>query len=334
MKKLAYWGVSLTLVSALAMPMFAQQAQKQIHDPKEYDAYAKGCYAEKDLATQAANCEKFLADYPKSVMLTDAYLQTVVSYHQAGNWAKTIAWVDKQPAGLAELTPDQKTLLLQSGLRSAQQIKNPAKIQTYAEEFLKLDPRNFEALFTLSGLLYGATIPADEAAKTKHFDYTLDITKRALAYPRPAGVKDDQWNPVINQLHNTVAMVLVNQKKYNEAIAEADVSIGINKKDGYAYYLKGLAKKPDVLDAIKKYTESVKKLNDNRTADQITRDDLKAAKDALDQVATAKTDELVQIFATSAACGETRARQELKIFTGTPDELEKIIQTKKVELCG
>jgi tetratricopeptide (TPR) repeat protein len=332
MKKVANFGLSLMLISALALPMFAQKAQPRITDLKEYDAYANGCYGEKDLARKAANCEKFLADYPKSVVLTDAYLLTAVSYYQAGNWEKAIAWVDKQPAGLTELTPDQKAQLLQSGLRSAQEIKNTAKIQGYAEEFLRVDPQNLEALLTLSSLLYTATIPVEETAKAKHFDYTLDITKRALAQPKPAGVKDEQWNPVVNQLHNTVATVFLNQKKYSEAIVEAETSIGINKKDGYAYYLKGLAKKPEVLEAVKKYKDSVQRVNDNRSADKITRDDLLALMNAFDQAATEKTGELVEIFAKSAACGETRARQELKIFTGTPDDLEKLIQAKKAEL--
>jgi hypothetical protein len=330
MTKIAHIGLSLMLFPALATPVFAQQPQ--ITDLKEYDAYANACYAEKDLGKKAANCEKFLADYPKSVMLKDAYMLTVVSFHEAGNWAKTIEWVDKQPAAVTGLAPAQKTSLLQAALRSAQQGKNTAKTQTYAEEFLKLDPKNLEALYALSGLLFSATIPTDEAAKTKHLDYTLDITKRTLAQPRPAGVQDAQWNPILTQLHDTASMVLLNQKKYSEAIAEADISIGINKRDGYAYYLKGLAKKPELIDAIKKYNDSVQKLNDNRTADQLTRDDLTATKDALDAAAVAKTDELVQIFAKAVACGETRGRNELKIFTGTPEALEKIIQDQKAAL--
>lgn len=329
MNKFTYSICSLLLIS-LAATMFGQQ--KQINDPKEYDAYVKGCYGEADLAKKAANCEKFLADYPKSVMFTDAYFLTAVSYYQAGNWAKAITWVDTPPAGIAELTRDQKVQLLQSGLRSAQQSKNTAKTQSYAEEYLKLDPANLEALLTLSTLLYNAAIPAEEASKTKHFDYTMEITRRALAQPKPAGVKDEQWNPVLNQLHDTVAMVLVNQKKFREAIAEAEISIGINKKNGYAYYLKGLAKKPEVIDAVKKYQDSVDKVNANLRADPITRDDLLATMKAFDEAATAKRDELVEIFAKSAACGEARARTELKIFTGTPDDLEKLIQAKKTEL--
>jgi len=84
--------------------------------------------------------------------------------------------------------------------------------------------------------------------------------------------------------------------------------------------------------SIRRYNDSVQKVNDNRTADQITRDDLTAVMNALVIVATTKTDELVEIFAKSVACGETRARIELKIFAGTPDDLEKLIQTKKTEL--
>lgn len=327
MKKIANFALSLMLASALAAPAFPQ-----INDLKEYDAYANGCYGEKDLARKAANCEKFLADYPKSAVLKDAYLLTVVSYYEARNWAKAMAWFDKQPAGVSDFTPDQKLQLLQSALRSAKQINNSAKIQSYAEELLKADPLSFEALFTLSSVLYTATIPTEDSAKSKHFDYTLDVTKKALALPKPTGAKDEEWNPLINQLHNTAAMVLLNQKKHREAIAEADRSIEINRKDGYAYYLKGLAKKPEVLDAIRLYTDSVQKLNDNRTADQLTRDELMATREGLDQAATTKTADLVEIFAKSAACGETRSRNELKIYTGTPSDLEKVIEEKKTDL--
>ncbi len=316
----------------LVLVLVAQQ--RQINDPREYDAYANGCYAEKDVAKQAANCEKFLADYPKSVMLGDAYLQAVVSYYHAGNWAKVIATLDKKPAGVAEFPPDQKTQLFQSGLRSAQQLNNTAKVRGYAEDFLALDPLNLEALFALSTVLYSAPVPVDPAAQSKHFDYTLDITKRALARPRPSDVKDDQWNPIVNELHDRAAMVFVNQKKYVEAIAEADLSIGINKKDGYAYYLKGLAKKQSVFDALREYNDSVQKVNDARTAGQLTHDDLLATMNGLAAAATEKTNDLVETFAKAVACGEKRALEELKIYTGTPDALDKLIQAKKAELGG
>src|SRR5689334_21050019 len=124
MKGFAHSGLALLLVSGLVAPTFAQQPQ--INDLKEYDAYANGCYGEKDLARKAANCEKFLADYPKSVVLKDAYLLATVSNYEAGNFAKAIAWVDRQPAGVTDFTRDQKTQLLQSALRSAQQINNTA----------------------------------------------------------------------------------------------------------------------------------------------------------------------------------------------------------------
>jgi hypothetical protein len=127
-------------------------------------------------------------------------------------------------------------------------------------------------------------------------------------------------------------MVLVNQKKYGEALVEADISIGINKKDGFAYYVKGLAKLPDVLAAIKRYADSVQKVNDNRIADPLTRDELRATMEGLDKAATEKRDEIIEIFATAIACGEMRARNELKIFAVPPDDLEKLIQAKKAAL--
>jgi hypothetical protein len=142
---------------------------------------------------------------------------------------------------------------------------------------------------------------------------------------------------VVVQLHDTATMDLLNQKHYDQYNSEQQSALKIEKKDGKAYYLMGLAMKPAVADAIAKYQAAVDKLNlpENRSADQLVRDELTATKDGLLAAATAKTNELVEVFAKSVATGwanAAEARKELKIFTGTPEELEKLIADMKVQL--
>jgi tetratricopeptide (TPR) repeat protein len=330
MKRTAYLGLFLLLLTASA-PAFGQD----LKDPTEYAAYMK-VYEEKDPAKKATAGEKFLVDYPNTVARTHTYMHIILSYARIPNWPKALEMADKQAQLAPTLSAAEKALVVQIGMAAADATKNTAKLKEYAGKVLENDPKHAGALVTLSGLLSNS-IPTEEAAKTKHFEETLSVTKRALAAAKPAEASAEVWNSIRGQLYDTSAMVLLNQKKYAEAIAEADEALKINKKDGYAYYLKGLAMKPAVAEAIAKYTAAVDKLNlpENRTADQLVRDDLKATADGMQTAAQAKTNELIDVFAKSVATGwanAASARNELKIFTGTPQELEKLIADKKAEL--
>lgn len=332
MKKVAYLGLSLVLVAALAAPGFAQQ----INDPAEYKVYMDTVYNEKDLVKKAAGGEKFLVTYPNTVARTQTYMQILLSYVQIPSWPKALETADKQAQMAPTLGADDKKQVLLIGMRAAEQTKNTAKLKDYVNRVLENDPRHLGALITLSGLLANS-LPTEQSAIMKHLDETLTITKRALAQPKPAGASDGQWNPVLVQLRDTSCMVLLNQKKYTDAIAECQAALKIDIKDGYAYYLMGLAMKPAAVEAIAKYTAAIDKLNENRAADQITRDDLKATADSLEKTATTKTDELIEVFAKSVATGwanAASARNELKIFKGTPEELNKLIADKKAEISG
>ena len=102
-----------------------------------------------------------------------------------------------------------------------------------------------------------------------------------------------------------------------------------------SYYLIGLAMIPDLNDKVKKYTASVAKLNDNRTADQITRDDLTAAKDGAFQSATQKKDEIVLTFAKAVVAGggyAAQARTKLQEYATAPGELDKALEDAKANL--
>jgi tetratricopeptide (TPR) repeat protein len=330
MKNTACCGIFLILFAALAAPGFAQE----IKDPAEYNAYS-ALYQEKDPAKKAAMGEKFLMDYPKTVAVTQTYMIILLSYARIPDWMKALETADKQEQMASGLGQEEKKQVLLVGMAAAEQLKNVSRVKDYAEKILAADPKNIGALVTLSAVLASTPLPTDEGAKAKRLDETLSITQRALAEPRPEGTPDAQWNQVTMQLHDTSAMVLLNQKKYSEATSEAQAALKIESKDGYAYYLLGLATKPSVVEAINNYNAAVKKINDNATADQPTRDDLKAAADGFEKIATTKTDELIDLFAKSVATGwpgAANARNELKIFKGTPDELEKLISEKKVQL--
>ncbi len=331
MRRTACLGLLLMLLAASAAPGFAQD----IKDPTEYKAYMDNVYNEKDLAKKAAGGEKFLNDYPKTDARNQTYMQILLSYAQIPNWVKALETADKQAQMAPNLGAEDKNRVLLIGMTAAEQAKNTAKLQEYAEKVLAVDPKNPGALVTMSNLLANS-VPKEESKQEAHFAKTLEITRRALAAPKPAGATDAQWNPVVLQLHHTVCLVLLNQKKYTESIAECKAALAIDKKDGYAWYLIGLNLKPGFIEASRKYKEAVDNYNANRDKDKITVDDLKAASDGALQAAETKQDELVDALARAVAAGGSaaaEARKELKqVFTGTDDELNRIVSDKKIEI--
>ena len=133
--------------------------------------------------------------------------------------------------------------------------------------------------------------------------------------------------------------MLLNQMKYSDSIAEAQLALKINSKDSYAWYLIGLNHKASLAELIKKYRALLDKYNENRTtADQIALDEMKTAYQVAEKIASDKTDETLDAFARSVAAGgpsATPAREELqKFFTGTPEELNRLIEEKKKTLTG
>lgn len=330
MKRIAYWTLPVLLIGALTIQGFAQDIK---WGPMEYEDYI-AIYNEKDPAKKATLAEKYFVDHKAAdpIALTQIYDMMLLAYANGGNWAKTLETIER--ANLApKLTDDQKKRNTQIGLLAASNLKNNAKIVEYAEKVLTDDPKNLTALVTLSGVLSG-TMPTTGPSKDPHLVKTLDITKRALAQPKPAqGYTDAQWNQIQQQLHDTAALMLLNQQKYSESISEAQAAIKVNPKDAYAHYWIGLSHRAAFVELNKTYNAAVQKYNDNRTAPPLEVDELRANMQGAEKVASDKLNEALDAFASAAAIGGDAGTQALaemkKLFTGTPEELQKLIDAKK-----
>jgi len=341
MKRIAYWALPLLLTGTIATQGFAQQAppsqaqppQPKWTDTKEYEDYRQVYDEMKDLVKKAALAEKFFVDHAKAdpIALTDMYRMLLLSYANSGNWAKTLETIERPALG-PNVTEEEKKRNTQIGLLAASNLKDNKKIVEYAEKVLKDDPKNLNALVTLSGVL-SATMPPTNPGKDPHIARTLDITKQALAVPKPQGIADPQWNQIQQQLRDTACLMLLNQQKYAEAIAECQAALKVNPKDAYAWYWIGLAHRPAFVDLNKKYHESVDKFNANRTAPQLELDELRAQMQIAEKLAEDKLNETLDALARAAAIGGdagTQALAELKkLFTGTPEDLQKLIDSKK-----
>jgi tetratricopeptide (TPR) repeat protein len=331
MRKVAIWGLSIMLITALAMPAFAQ-------DPKwagtaDYEGFM-AIWNENDPAKKAANAEKFIVTFKTAdpIAVQQAYMMMIRAYYGAKAWAKVVETADKQ-AAIAPALPavDKKTVLLM-GMDASTRIPNNPKTKEYAEKILTGEPANFGALVTLSNLLAN-TLPADDAAKQKQFDETLVITRRALAITKPEGFDAATLNQIVITLRNTEAMVLLNQKKYPEAIAAAEATIKLDKKNAMAWYLTGLSLVPSMNTANKAYRDSIDLYNKSRGEGQLIVDQLKADSDVALLALQKAVDLVHKAFGNAVAAGGPGSAEAMKqlqqVFTGTPAELDALITERK-----
>lgn len=336
MKRIAYWALPLLLIGALSTQGFAQDPKWK--DVTEYNDYM-GVFNEKDFPKKATNAEKFFVDHKDAdpIALTQVYQMMILSYANAGNWVKTLETYDRMNIAPKLTDADKKQYLQIAFVASVNSKNNPRTIE-FAEKILADDPKNFGALVTLSGVLSQSLqgMSPTDAKRPAQMTRTLDITRQSLALPRPDKMPDTQWNPIQQQLHETTCLILLNQAKYSDSMAECQAALKVNSKDSYAWYLIGLSHKAALIDLSKKYNEAVDKYNANRTADQITIDDLRAAMQGAEKIASDKKDETLDSFARSVALGgeaSGEAKKELqKLFTGTPEELNKLIDEKKSQV--
>jgi len=269
------------------------------------------------------------------IVLTEMYKFMLFGYANSSNWKKTFETLDRMSLG-PNLTDADKKQYDHIGLVAAASSKDNPKTIQYAEKVLKNDPKNFNALITLSGVL-SQTLPPTNPAKDQQIARTLDITKQALDQPRPQGVTDAQWNPIQQQLRETSCLMLLNQKKYPESIAECQAALKINPKDGFAYYWIGLSHKSALIDLSKKYNEAVDTYNANRDKGPLVVDELRDKMQGAEKIASDKRDETVDAFAKAAAIGGDAGNQAMAelqggVFPGTPAELKALIEEKKKQL--
>src|SRR6202043_480065 len=110
-----------------ASPAPGQTQKKEIKDPAEYNAYV-GAVQQNDPAAKISGLEAFLAQYPNSVMKTQALEILMGTYQQTGNQAKTLdaatklVQADPNNVRALALLAYLKRTMAQSGQNTAQNL--------------------------------------------------------------------------------------------------------------------------------------------------------------------------------------------------------------------
>jgi tetratricopeptide (TPR) repeat protein len=338
MTRTAYWGWTLLLIGILATPGMAQNWKST----QEYDAYMVA-YNAKEPAAKAAAAEKFLTDFKGSEATTLAYNMMLISYFNAGRagaagaWQKAFDSAEKVTQYVPKPDAEMTNTVNNVGFYAAQALKNNPKTIEYSEKLLAANPNNIEPLIAMSSIL-SSSFPPDAAARDAQMNKALDITKRALAQPKPAQAPDAAWKDIQVQLHLTTCALLYNKKQYPEAIGACNEVLKLDKKNAASYYYIGLSHEYQVPPLDKRYQDAVVEYNANRTADPIIVAELKAKVDSTLKVVDDKLTEAIDALAKSVAIGGVpAARTELdKLYKGKNSNslqgLDELIQQKKTEL--
>jgi tetratricopeptide (TPR) repeat protein len=346
MKRTDYLAVFLALVIGLcvsALPSFGQAQQPQLKTQKEYDGYV-AIFNEKDPAKKGPLGEKFIAEFPDSQGVPNAYQMTIGAYSAAKNWAKVIEVADKATA-LAGATPQLKAYANANAMIAAQNMNNMDKVISYGDKVLAIDPNDLNTLLMLSAII-PQKLPSDDAGKKASLDRASDLANKALA-----GVKElqgkakpeekPQLDQIEGNLHATLGLVAYNRPDTAKSIQEYELAIQKTPKDEISHYYLALDYQSLAAKASKDYQETVAAENAAKAKkeEQPVIDEIVAKRTGLGDDVAKYRDKTIEEFAITVAIGgqlTAQAKDALtKMWMGKNDStngLEEFIAQKKAEL--
>jgi tetratricopeptide (TPR) repeat protein len=337
MKTTAHLGLSLLMILAVAIPVLSQEAP-------DITAY-RTLFNEKDPAKQAELCEKFLAEsgaaFKDSTWRENTYSLMIRDYMTLQSWPKVLDAAEK----VNQHVPNPKNATTKTdaytrGMLAAQQTNNIPKTLEFGDKVLSADPNNLNALVTVAPLLV-ARLPDDAAAKEAALNKAMEHAKKALGIPKPAGVSDQQWSAVQQQMHSTIGFAFLNKLQYTEAIGEYEQVLKVDPKDGIDQWRMGLAYQGLARAVQPQIVEAINKENQAKTdkAEQSVQDELVAKREGLLKDFGEKRDKAIDALAKAVAVGgdvAPLARPTLEALwknkKDSLDGLDEFIMEKKTEL--
>jgi tetratricopeptide (TPR) repeat protein len=339
MRRTAYLGCSLLMVSALMVPSLGW-AQAP---PNSDDAY-RDFYAQQDPQKKAQMGEKFLTDFKDSQYKDPVYRTLITIYEKASNWNKVIEVATKIDQWLPAATPQTKASTYAKAMTAAQQSNNAAQTISFGEKVLAIAPNDVNTLITLATTIPRA-LPTDAAGKTASLEKAQKYATQSLAEvgkldAKSAGLSEADWtafrSTTEGTLHSTLGEISYDRMEYDKAIEEFTTAIKTLPKDGTSWYLMGLSLDQQGNALTKRYLDAVKATNEavSAHADKVQIDDMKAQSDGLEQALRAKREEAINALASAVAFGVETARPRLQTLYKTKnndslDGLDQLIASKK-----
>ncbi len=339
MRKTANLVLLLILILTFAVAALPQQPQAQFKTKAEYDGY-NGAFTEKDPAKKADLAAKFLADFKDTdpSFKMNAYIMMTKGYLDAKNFAKAMDASAKVTDVLPTLDAQKKVQIYGYGMAAAQAADDVPKTVEFGEKILGANPADVNTLITLAGLI-PERLPTDDSGKKAALEKAEGYAKRGLAelakIQKPANISDADWAAIAAGLHADLGLINLNRLDYDKTIEEYQMVLKATPKDGVGHFRIGLAYSGQAAALSKAYVASVDQQNEaiKNNADKTVIDDLKAksndAEQKLRDKRTQATDELATAVAIGGPVQQPATDQLKKLWTGTPEEMNQLIQSKK-----
>jgi hypothetical protein len=285
---------------------------------------------QRDLRRKAELLDAFIKKYAQSGHRPDADFQLIDFYTQNKDYQKIMQlaadYQQRPPSGDATA----KVRIFTQAMVAAASLNNIPKTVEFSGYALQADPNNL----TVLSFLAGSNLPDSKKA--------MEYAQKAITLPRPATMKEDQYNLTMGRLHSMVALPLFADQKFGEAKEHLQIALKANPKDQASQYRMGFAEMNLMAGAVKAAQdaqEAATKALLAQPPDKAAADSAKEKLEASSKEALELRDSALDSLAKALAIGGPATAQVTPIFENlyksknqSLDGKDDFIAKKKVEL--
>ncbi|PYS27052.1 MAG: hypothetical protein DMG11_17700 [Acidobacteria bacterium] len=179
---------------------------------------------------------------------------------------KNVVFLDKNSPQFQQFMSqmDQRIMAFyQSMIQSYQQVNDAAKMMEVADKALAYKPDDLNTLVMLSNVM-AERPPTNEDQKKTHLARAEELAKQGITQlpvfisgPEGAQLSNEQKADLASNLHYTLGLIYLHQKKFSDSEKEFGVALQAKANDPITYYRLGLAyaqdlKNDQAMDALAK----------------------------------------------------------------------------------
>jgi tetratricopeptide (TPR) repeat protein len=219
--------------------MFRLSAEGQLGNPKEAIVSAQAAI---DATIKFG--EKLVAKADADSKLTDKDKENIKKKD------KNAVFLDKNAPQFGQFMQQSEQRILafyQSIIQSYQQLNDAPKMMEWGEKALGFKPDDLNTLAMISNVM-AERPPTNEAEKTQHMKRAEELANQALAAlpaflssPEAAQLPDASKNDLTAQMHYTLGLIYLHQKRLGSAQQELVTALKSKPNDAITYYRLGIA---------------------------------------------------------------------------------------------
>jgi len=321
MKRRIQIGLALLLLTAMAIPVFAQGG--------ENNAWL-AIQDERDARRRAELLESFIRTYQSSSHRPDVDFMLVDYYVQNRDNAKIMQHAESFRLTLPSADNAAKARVYTQAMVAAATLNNIDKTKEYGKYALDADPSNLTVLVFMGG----NGLPDPKTA----FGYV----EKALTLPKPLTMQQAQYDSMMARMHGLAGSQLFAEQKYQEATPHFLEALKANPKDHAIQFQYGFASVNMAGMSAQSAQAANEELIKVMSATPSNPDEVAAARSKVDNLskqALEYRDTALEAFAKAVAIGGQFSAQAKQLLdnvyqnkNGSLEGEDQLIAAKKTEL--